>query len=134
MAIRQLESDWLQAESTKDVDKITVFYADDASVFLPGMPVVTGKSNIISSYKPLRADKNFSLTWTPSATVVVSKSGDMAYSDGSYTSTYTDPKTKKAVSEKGKYVEVYMKQADGSWKNVADIGNPDGPTTPVKAK
>ena len=42
------------------------------------------------------------------------------------------PKIKKAVSEKGKYVEVYMKQADGSWRIVADISNADGPLAPVK--
>ena len=46
--------------------------------------------------------------------------------------TYTDTKTKKVLSGKGKYVEVYMKQADGSWKDVADIGNADGPAAPVK--
>lgn len=132
-AIRQLEADWLQAGSSRDVDKIASFYADDGSIFLTGMPVVTGKATILASYKTLLADKNFSLTWPPSTTIVVSKSGDMAYSEGTYTMTYTDPKTKKAVSEKGKYVEVYMKQADGSWKDVADIGNADGPATPVKA-
>jgi uncharacterized protein (TIGR02246 family) len=133
-AIRQLEADWMQASSNKDVDKITSFYADDGSIFLTGMPVVTGKANIAAALKALAADKNFSLSWPPSSTVVVSKSGDMAYSEGTYTMTYTDPKTKKAVSEKGKYVEVYMKQADGSWKDVADIGNSDGPATPLKAK
>jgi ketosteroid isomerase-like protein len=56
----------------------------------------------------------------------------MGSTQGSYTLTYTDPKTKKAVMEKGKYVEVYMKQADGSWKNTADISNTDEPVAPVK--
>jgi hypothetical protein len=37
-AVRQLEADWLQSESTKDADKITAFYADDASLFLSGCP------------------------------------------------------------------------------------------------
>jgi uncharacterized protein (TIGR02246 family) len=133
-AIRQVEANWLQAESTKDADKITAFYADDASLLLPDMPVVTGKANIEAAYKTFLADKNFSLTWTPSTNVVVSKSSDMAYSEGAYTMTYTDPKTKKAVTENGKYAEVYMKQADGSWKNVVDTGNEDAPPTPVKAK
>jgi uncharacterized protein (TIGR02246 family) len=131
-AIRQLETDWSQAAAAKDVDKGVSFYTDDASVFLSGRPVVTGRANILALYKALVADKNFSITWPPSDKVVVSKSGDLAYTQGSDTVTYTDPKTKKAVSEKDKYVEVYMKQADGSWKDVADIGNADGPPTPVK--
>lgn len=132
-AIRQLEANWLQAESSKDADKIATFYADDASLFLADMPVVTGKANIAATYKTFLADKNFSLTWPPSTTVVVSKSGDIAYTEGTYTTTYTDPKTKKVMQEKGKYVEVYTKQPDGSWKNTADIGNADSPATPVKA-
>jgi len=133
-AIRKVEADWLQASSAKDVEKVASFYADDGSIFLTGIPVVTGRANILAAFKTLMADKNFSLTWPPSTTIVVSKSGDMAYSEGTYVMTYTDLKTKKAVSEKGKYVEVYTKQADGSWKDVVDIGNADGPATPVKAK
>ncbi|MBI1791999.1 MAG: DUF4440 domain-containing protein, partial [Acidobacteria bacterium] len=46
---------------------------------------------------------------------------DMAFSEGSYETTGTDPATKKKVSEKGNYVTCWMKQADGSWKAVADI-------------
>ena len=41
--------------------------------------------------------------------------------------TMTDPKAKKPVTDKGKYVTVYKKQADGSWKAVADIMNSDMP-------
>jgi ketosteroid isomerase-like protein len=41
--------------------------------------------------------------------------------------TTTDPKTKKPVTDKGKYAEVYKKQADGSWKAVADMDSSDTP-------
>jgi uncharacterized protein (TIGR02246 family) len=132
-AIRQSEAGWSPAFAAKDADKIVSFYADDASVFLSGIPVVTGKANLEAKIRKDLSDKNFSVSFpSPSDRVVVSKSGDLAYTQGSYTVTYTDPKTKRAVSEKSKYVEVYMKQADGSWKIVADIGNADGPATPVK--
>ena len=132
-AIRQLETDWSQAFAAKDAEKATSFYADDGSLFNTGMPVITGNANIVSFWKQQIADKNFSLTFSTDK-VVVSKSGDMGSTQGSYAVTYTDPKTKKAVLEKGKYVEVYMKQPDGSWKDVADISNADGPVTPVKKK
>jgi len=131
-AVRQVEADWAQAAASKNFDKFTSFYADDASVFMSDMAVVTGKANIVSAWKTFFADKNASLTWK-TASAVVSKSGDIAYTEGSYTLTYTDTKTKKAVSEKGKYVEVYAKQGDGTWKNEADIGNEDAPPAPVKA-
>ena len=132
-AIRQLEADWLKAYQARDTDKISSFYADDASVFNPGMPTVSGKTDILSAYQKEMADKNFSVTFPPSDKVVVSKSGDMAYTQGTYTATYTDPKTKRPVSDKGKYVEVYMKQPDGSWKDVADIASSNGSVSPMKA-
>jgi ketosteroid isomerase-like protein len=60
------------------------------------------------------------------------KTGDLGYSQGAYTMTMTDPKTRKVLSEKGKYVTVYKKQADGGWKAVADIANEDAPPAPAK--
>jgi ketosteroid isomerase-like protein len=36
------------------------------------------------------------------------------------------------LTEKGKYVTVYKKQADGGWKAVADIFNADAPAAPEK--
>ena len=130
-AIRQLETDWLQAFAMKDVEKITSYYADDASVFITGRPVISGKANIVSMIREWVDDKNSSGTFS-SEKIIVSKSGDVAYSEGSNGLTYTVGKTKKVVSEKGKYVTVYMKQADGSWKCIADIFNADGPPVPAK--
>jgi hypothetical protein len=45
----------------------------------------------------------------------------LACSEGTYAQTATDPATKKKVSEKGNYVTCWMKQADGTWKAIADI-------------
>lgn len=132
-AIHDLETAQSQSLATKDVDKATAGYADDASVFMTGMPVVTGKPDIVATFKKMMSDKNFTGSYAASK-VVVSKSGDLAYTQGSYAMTFTDSKTKKAVAENGKYVTVYMKQADGSWKAVADISNADGPQAPVKQK
>jgi ketosteroid isomerase-like protein len=53
--------------------------------------------------------------------VDVAKSGDLAYTQGSYTLAITDPQTKKVVNDHGSYVTAYRKQADGSWKAVEDI-------------
>jgi len=130
-AIRDVETAWDQAFATKDVDKVGAFYADDASLFLPDAPVVNGIAAIKAADKPFLSDKNFSLTCA-SDKVDVAKSGDFGYSQGSLTQTMTDPKTKKVLTVKGKYVTVFKKQADGGWKAVADIWNEDAPPAPVK--
>jgi hypothetical protein len=48
----------------------------------------------------------------------VSKGGDIGYCQGIYSLTTTDAKTKKPVVEKGKYVTVFKKHGDGSWKAI----------------
>lgn len=130
--LRQVESKWSQAMASKDPEKIAANYSDDASLLMPGKKMVTGKPNITSELKTYFSDKNASLTFTTNR-VSVSRSSDMGYSQGIYNATLTNPKVKEAVSEKGKYVAVYMKQADGSWKAVSVSTTPDGPQVPVKA-
>jgi len=97
-AIRDVETAWVQSYTTKDVDKIALNYADDASIFMPDAPVITGLPAIKAALKSMVADKNFSLTFSADK-VEVSKAGDLAYSQGAYTATMTNLKTKK-VSRK----------------------------------
>ncbi|MBI2680852.1 MAG: SgcJ/EcaC family oxidoreductase [Candidatus Solibacter usitatus] len=130
-AIRDLEKAWEQAFATKDVDKIGAFYADDASALLSNMPVINGVPAIKATLKAMVEDKNFAINFAATK-VEVSKASDLAYSQGAYSLTLTDPKTKKAVTEKGKYVTAFKKQADGTWKAVADMLNGDGPPEPAK--
>ena len=130
-AIHDLETATVQAIAAKDFDKFMAFYADDASWFVADRPVINGSAAIKAAIKPMFADKNFSFT-IASDKVEVAKSGDLGYSQGAYTWTMTDPKTKKVLTEKGKYVTVFMKQADGSWKAVADVDNEDAPPAPAK--
>jgi uncharacterized protein (TIGR02246 family) len=130
-AIRDVETAAGQAMAAKDFDKSMAFYADDAYAFFPDAPVLNGIAAIKAAWKPMLADKNFSFTFA-SEKVDVAKSGDLGYSQGAFTMTFTDPKTKKVLTERGKYVTVFKKQADGSWKCVADIGNEDAPPAPAK--
>jgi ketosteroid isomerase-like protein len=46
--------------------------------------------------------------------------------------TMTNPKTKKVLTEKGRYVTVYKKQADGGWKAIVDIDSEDARPSPAK--
>jgi ketosteroid isomerase-like protein len=46
--------------------------------------------------------------------------------------TTSDPKTKKPLVEKGNYLTVYKKQADGSWKISNDFATPESPAAPAK--
>jgi uncharacterized protein (TIGR02246 family) len=130
-AIRDGEAQWVKDFATKDVEKVAAHYADDASSMIPLMTLMTGKDAIRAGLKAEFSDPNSSLDFHP-AKVEVSKSSDLAYSQGTYAYTSTDPKTKKAVIEHGNYVEVYKKQADGSWKAAADIATQEIAPKPVE--
>jgi ketosteroid isomerase-like protein len=52
----------------------------------------------------------------------VASSGDLAYTEGDFLSQERTPEGKEA-SRTGRYVTVWRKQLDGSWRAVLDIGN-----------
>ncbi len=62
----------------------------------------------------------------------IAKSGEIAYSQGKFRYNNTDPKTKKRVGQIGNYVEVYKKQADGTWKVQEDIATEETPLRVLK--
>jgi uncharacterized protein (TIGR02246 family) len=127
-AIKELESAWVKTAGTKDADAFAAFYTDDASVLMPNAPIFTGKPAIKDSIKPMMADPNFSLTFMPTR-LEVSKSGDMAFTQGPYKMTFSDMQGNKFTDE-GKYLTVWRKQADGKWKAVEDTMNSDLPLPP----
>ena len=129
-AIKDGEVAWASDWASKDLDKIVSHYADDASLLVANLPIMKGKDTIRTGLKELLADPNLSLSFT-TVSAVTSKSGDLGYTEGTYSMTTSNPKTKKPMTEIGKYVTVYKKQADGSWKAVEGIDNADAPATPV---
>jgi uncharacterized protein (TIGR02246 family) len=130
-AIRDGEAQWAKEMAAKDAEKNVAHYADDASLLMPNMAIHTGKDAIRGMFKDMFADKNFAGDFGP-IKVEVSKGGDLAYSQGTYTITTTDPKTKRPATEKGKYLTIYRKQADGSWRAIEDMLNADALAAPAK--
>ncbi len=119
--------------AAKAFDKMSSYYADDAVLYLPGGPAAVGKEAIQAMAKTLH-DIDLDLKFS-STKVDVAKSGDLGYVVGTYTEVATDPKTKKRSMEKGNYVTVYKKQADGGWKIIHDINTTDSaPTAVARAK
>lgn len=118
--IRDLETAWNQELSAKDVEKIVSHYTDDSALMIPGAPMVKGKDGARTLWKGMIEDPNLKMSFAQQA-FHISESGDLAITRGSYTMVMSDPKTKKPVDDKGSYVTVYKKQADGSWKVVEDI-------------
>jgi ketosteroid isomerase-like protein len=63
--------------------------------------------------------------------VEAAKSGEIGYSYGTYEMTFNDAKG-KPMSDRGKYLEVWKKQSDGTWKCAADMFSSDLPLASTK--
>jgi uncharacterized protein (TIGR02246 family) len=131
-AIRGAVIEWSKAAQAKDLNKAVSFYADDAMQFADKGPLVEGKDNIRTGWEQMLALPGPGLTFATTA-VEVARAGDMAYEYGTYDFATKDKKG-KIIDEKGKYVVVWKKQADGSWKVAADIDNRDAAPAPQPVK
>jgi uncharacterized protein (TIGR02246 family) len=105
-----------------DATAASVNYADDAVMMMNGMPAMRGKPAIEAGMKGMM--ESMSITAAKFTTDEVMVAGDMAIETGTYTMTM-QPKGGKAMDDKGKYMTIWKKQADGSWKIVRDINNTD---------
>ena len=125
-ALLALDGEWSQ--TTKDMNKFVSYYAPDASIHPQGMPSATGSKAIMDAYMKVSSTPGFSLRWTP-VRANVSAAGDVGYTVGTY------EMSMNGATEKGKYVGVWKKQADGAWKVAEDIFNADAagppPSKPV---
>jgi uncharacterized protein (TIGR02246 family) len=117
-AIRAADAEWVKAIATKDIQQSTSYYADTAQLFAPNAPAAQGKDAIQKAFTGLLAMPDFALTFGPTQ-VEVSRSGDLAYETGNYELTTNDKKGKPQTT-KAKYVVVWGKQPNGTWKALVD--------------
>jgi len=132
-AIKDLEAQWNRDYAARDMEKIAGYYTADATIMGPGMAPASGTGAIQEMLKGMLADPALDLKFQ-AGRVEVSKSGDLAFTQGTYTMSMTDPKTKKVIHDAGTYVTGYRKQADGSWKAVSDIATSGPAPEPAAVK
>jgi len=125
-----LAADQAWSQSGGDLEKLMSFLADDAVFFGEGMPRIAGRAAIRQAWGEMTKLPGFSVSWVPEG-AVVAQSGDLGYTFGSDEISLNDAKGVR-VTTKGKYVVIWRKQADGSWKAVVDTGNRDAPPAAAK--
>lgn len=118
------------AANANDFDTWTAHYADDAVLLQPNGPALTGKAAITESMKQFPPLSGVKFTHTS-----VDGAGDLAWAQGTYELTMTPPGA-AAISDRGKFIEIWRKGADGAWKVSRDIYNSDlpMPAPPAAAK
>ncbi len=113
-----------RAYAAKNVSAALVFFAPNASLLGGGVPILTGRAAIRKSLAETFGLSGLSISWQANKADVAT-SGDLGYTSGKNRVSF-GPKS-KTLPIVGKYVTVWKKQADGTWKVILDIYNGDAP-------
>jgi uncharacterized protein (TIGR02246 family) len=95
-------------------------WADSGIQMPPGTPARIGKEKIRTEMKP--AFDYFTLKMTMK-NEEIRVSGNLAFARGTYVQSLTPKTGGKTQNLEGKYLSIYEKQPDGSWKGIRDCFN-----------
>ncbi len=120
-ALAKLDDDWSAAAGTRDAKSVASFYAEDAIAYPPNEPMAIGKAAAEKVWARYFADPTYRISWK---TAHADVNGVLGYTTGTYEESFKGPDG-KTVNGKGKYVCVWRKQSDGTWKAIHDTWNTD---------
>lgn len=136
-AIRALATSYETAANAGSVDGITALYTADATVQPPNMPAAAGTAAIHKLYSDMMGPTKTALRLTVTKTF---GQGDIAYDLGTYhvVVTMKDSTQASPPPEDGKFIDVVLRQSDGSWKYAASTWNanamPAAPAPPARPR
>ena len=118
------------ASAENSTDAFMAPFEDGARLLAPDTPLAVGKDAIRAVIEEMEAMPGIETSWSAEA-ADVSEGGDFGYTTGSYYMNLDGPDG-TPIRIDGKYLTVWRRQADGSWKATADMFNPNGPPTPIE--
>jgi len=121
-AIRTVSDRFTKLLIGRDFEGLVQLYTSDAVVMPPHHPALRGSTAFaqwISNFPRVIA--------MTLAVEDVDGRADLAYVRGTYTMTLQPEGAPAPVEDKGKYLEIRRRQADGSWPIAVDTFNSDNP-------
>jgi len=116
------DAEWAAlASEGRDVEAILSYWTDDAVVFVPGLPPVSGKDALREYVLNSLNIPGFNISWK-STDVQVSADESLAYMFGQNKVTMNGPDGASFTSE-GRAVTIWRFEADGKWRCAVDIWN-----------
>ena len=106
--------EWLKATNAKDIEQWSMFLASNPFFLPPGSPPLRTKEAVLDYYRASFADPNFSLDCRQQS-ADIADSGGMAWAEGVCHATFSDADGRKASGD-SRWLKVWIKQSDGSWK------------------
>ena len=112
--IEAREGEWLKAFNAGDASGVAQLYASGGRLMPPNSGIVEGRAAIegfVKEFVATGAQASFSL-------LTVHESPDLCAAVGEY-----DMQIPGAPNDKGKFIEVWRRQPDGSWLIADDVFN-----------
>jgi uncharacterized protein (TIGR02246 family) len=120
-AIDKGNAQWSEGWAKGDAAMVAAVFADDGVQLAGDGKIIKGRQQILERQKVAMqgADPGVKVTVT---TVNVWLDGDTAYETGKYKYEYTEKG--QPGKDEGRYVTIWKRQHDGSWKLSMDMGVP----------
>ena len=123
-AIRSSFSAYVAAFNTGEANALPAFFTDDAIWLPPNAPAIVGREAIRSFVQ----NNNEQFTEELTAEVVEADvAGDWAFLRMTYGATMTPKTGGESMELSGKWVNIWRRQPDGSWKIYREIWNTNQP-------
>ncbi|MCI0693058.1 SgcJ/EcaC family oxidoreductase [candidate division KSB1 bacterium] len=122
-AIEAGNAKWVEAFNRGDAAGVAALYTDNAALLPPNSEMIQGRQGIQNFWN---GGFQMGLKDAALTTVDVGGNGDTAFEIGKYT-LKIQPAGQEGMSDSGKYVVVWKRQVDGTWKLHADIWNSSMP-------
>lgn len=122
-AIEEGNAKFAEAVRQGDGAAIAALYTEDATLLPPDSDLIQGRVGIETFWK---GGLQMGIKEAVLTTVDVSGGGDFAYEIGKY-AIKIQPEGQEPLEQQGKYVVVWKKTSDGTWKLHVDIWNTGPP-------
>jgi ketosteroid isomerase-like protein len=115
-----------KAENAGSVAQMRPYFANDVVMLAPNMAAVAGADSAAAAMQQFFDAFGVRIEYTSEEVVVA---GDLGFDRGTFRHTLTPKAGGTPLTETGKYLWIYRKETDGSWKQSRVIWNSSDPVT-----
>lgn len=122
-ALMKADRDFASDVARSGIEAWVSWFASDGQQLGPGQQVI-GHAAIREYMNSTLSDPTTKLVWWP-VSARIAASDDLGYTIGRYEVRHTNPDGTVTVRGTGRYLTIWHKQPDGTWRVDVDTGNPD---------
>jgi ketosteroid isomerase-like protein len=127
-AVEEGHAKWVAAMKANDSEAFGRIVTQDAVLMPPHQPPIQGRAGVITWFADVAKQARTTAVDVPEREIV--EAGEIAIERGSFVWKLLPTGSTTEVEDRGNYLAVWQRQADGSWKVIRSIWNS---TLPVAA-